>query len=195
MKKEFWIPPLFVFLLFLGFQGFAQEEDSNPRNRETFFKKNPRKHAISFINGYVMIPNSYEHELELESRFIFIGLAGFDYKYSFTPRINAGLIYELELGQYFVEVGGTSVPRENVQVFTAFFGYEILPGLELFGGPGYEYEVHQSYVIFKIGLEYEGFIANDWYIAPEVSYNYKEVYENVTICLHFRKKFGRIMEE
>lgn len=165
------------------------------RDFEKYFSRVPKRHAISFLQGYVAVPNSLENEIELESRVIFVGMIGFDYKYYLSPKFSTGLIYELELGQYFIEVEGSPVPRENVHVFTAFVGYELLPGLEVFAGPGYELEVHKNYFVFKVGVEFEGLIANNWYFAPELSYNYKEVYENVTLGIHFRKKFGKTLEE
>ena len=181
---------ILLVLILLPIIGYCQEKDW-----EEYFERKPRRHAISFINGYVVIPNSFEHELELESKVFFVGMIGLDYKYFWTHRLNTGLIYELELGQYFIQDAGSPVPRENVQVFTLFAAYEILPGFEIFAGPGYEYEVHKDYFIFKAGLEYEGLIANDWYYAPEVSYNYKEAYESIVVCFHLRKKFGKILKE
>ncbi len=181
-----------ILVLFVFMPGFLEAQDN--RNYEDFFKRIDRRHSFSFFNGYVLIPNSYETGAEIESKVIFVGLIGIDYKYYWAPKFNTGLVYELELGQYFIQDEGSPVPRENVQVFTLLAGYEILPKLEIFIGPGFEYEIHKDYFILKVGLEYELLIANDWYFSPEISYNYKEVYESLVIGVHFRKKFGKALE-
>ena len=58
-------------------------------------------------------------------------------------------------------------------------------------GPGIEYEKTKSYPVLRLGMEYSLYVANGWWIIPEVSVEYKDVYENYNIGVKLAKSFGK----
>ena len=172
-------PLLLILLCSICFSAFSQEEEGLPR------------HALAFYQGISFIPNSVEEignaPENLTKRVQSLGLA---YKYRFSHRWLFGAAWDFQVDNFKINHEGTEIERENVAVVVATANYEALKNLELFIGPGYEFEKNQNFFVIKAGIEYGLFIANDWWIIPEVSFEFKEKYVNWNVGFKLQKAFG-----
>ena len=81
--------------------------------------------------------------------------------------------------------------RERISLWSPLPVYfEPFHQFEIFLAPGYEFERHQNLALLRIGVEYDLYIANDWWIAPEVVVDLKQKYYNYAFGIKLKKTFG-----
>ena len=97
----------------------------------------------------------------------------------------------MELARYFISDNGVPLARENIFVVALPVCFEPFHQFEIFVAPGYEFERHKNLALVRIGVEYDLYIANDWWIAPEVVVDLKQKYYNYAIGIKLKKTFGQ----
>ena len=145
-----------------------------------------RKNSISYFNGLTFIPKVHDEELDVAN---YVTTIGITYHRSFNDKIGISWMNDIELGDYLITVSEELIPRENVFISALAFQYRVIGGLELFVGPGIELERHRNFFVLRAGMEYQLFVANDWYLGPEIMFDFKEEYHSwsfgVLIIKHF----------
>lgn len=168
-------------------------------SQEGHFHGERKKHNISYVNSLVFVPDAFEVEegdigegelIRLDRRTTVQSL-GFQYQYNFSPVVGVGFTAEFELAKYFVDDGGSVLARENVTVFIVPFYFEFLHHFEIFFGPGFELERSKNLWLGRLGMGYEFYIANGWWVAPDLSFDLKETYYNFSTGLKLKKSFGK----
>ena len=50
-------------------------------------------------------------------------------------------------------------------------------------GPGYELEKHESFPIFRMGVDYHIPVKDEWFVPVALIYDIKEGYSSWSVCL------------
>jgi len=158
--------------------------DTRPNHEKIQMKQN----AISYFTGLAIIPQVHDTKIS-SSETNYVSTIGLCYERKLSHFFSLRWMNEFELGQYFITVDDDFVERENVFITTILAQFEMLPWLSLFVGPGYEFEKNQSYYVIRSGIAAELNVANDWFVGPEISYDFKQEYQSVSIGLSIIKRF------
>ncbi len=146
------------------------------------------KNSIAFVQGITMIPSIKEEGVEGEA-IGFINSYGLNYHRMLNHKWGVSWMNDLEVGEYFVTNKEDILKRENAFVSALTAHYHIAEGLEVFAGPGYEWERHKNLFVFRMGVEYQMLVANEWFLGPELFFDFKEKYHSWTLGLLIVKHF------
>ena len=158
-----------------------------------------RRHSVSYFNGLTFVPNSAAINAEDDTVNIelnerqHVPCFGFVYQYNFNHKWSMGGFVEFELSRYYISDDGVPLARENIFVVGIPFYFEPFQHFEVFVAPAYEFERHKNLAVVRFGLEYDLYIANDWWIAPEVVFDLKEKYFNYAFAIKLKKTFGKVI--
>ena len=152
-------------------------------------KRHHYKHSIQFFNGMTIVPGSAEQE-DLEDQGInFVSTIGFNYGYAVSHHFGLRLMTDIELAKYFISSEGDPLLRSNVLIFALTAVFNPVGNLELFVGPGYEIESHENMWLARLGAEYPLYVANGWYLGPEMMFDLKEKYHSIAFGVKIVKAF------
>ena len=176
---------LALFLLFSSHLSWSQAED-----------KNHRRHQLGLNQGIVYLPKTIVEENGEEEKVpSFVNYLGLTYKYRFNHKWNLTFETVQELARYVIDDDGEILARDNAEVVAVMGGYEIAPDVSIIVGGGYEFERNRNLPVIRGGVEADLFIANNWWIAPEFIFEWKQVYYNVSFGFKIMKGFGKVMDE
>ncbi|BDD07200.1 hypothetical protein [Aureibacter tunicatorum] len=199
---------LLIIFTILSISVFAQnktdhrDHESSKKNHHHSYKR----HSISILNGLTFIPESIsEHDIDqIQSNRLnvssvnesprYVQTWGVNYQYKVNNRLGIGIINDIELEKYAISHSGDILARDNVIVSSLVVYYDIISGLEIFGGAGYEFERDNNLFVWKVGVEYNLFIANDFYVAPELAFDIRKEYWNYTFGFKLTKFFGKLLD-
>ena len=184
MKIKKFLSVLSFILVFTSMCLSAQEEHT------THDTHHFQHHRIAVFTGYGFISGAVDgdgnKQLEL------IPVLGFDYEYFFNHKIGVGLFNDLELSSYSVQKEDDEyLQREYAFVSAMVFLYEPIIGLTLFAGPGYEFEKHHGFPLFKIGAEVAKHFQDGWSVGIAASFDLKEVNSAFSLGLTVVKGLGK----
>jgi len=157
-----------------SFQSFSQEESES-------------KQSLAITFSYAHVPKGSELD-ELNESGQFVPGLGIDYFYRPAERWSVGFIADLELAHYLIP-RRDGLERERALLLLGMGGYEVLPKLVLLAGVGYEYEVHESLVVFRAASEYELEFKEGWFFPVGVYYDYKTEFDTWGASIGLGKKF------
>ncbi|MEH0154901.1 hypothetical protein V6R21_12220 [Limibacter armeniacum] len=190
---------LLSILLSLSFCGVFAQEGHHPAKVGQHHKEEAHyKNKIAITLGYTYVPDGFGVELpniQFQND-IFVPTLGIDYFRRFADRWSVGVIADIELDQYFIKLPSlvNDLARENVVVLCLIASYEMLPGWDIYAGPGAELERNESFAVLKIGSEYEFIRGENWGIGPFFSYDFKgngdDEYNAFEFGLSFNRFFG-----
>lgn len=152
------------------------------------------RHTIAFTFGVTYVPNAIDLGFDVEgiNRDIFAKTIGVDYFYSLPKGFSVGLISDIELEKYIIDVDEDELIRQNIWIIAALLTYEIKEsGVALGVGPGIEIEESKNFIILKCGIEWKFIRGENWGIAPFFSYDFKEKYHSWEIGIGFSRTFGK----
>ncbi|MBB3697596.1 hypothetical protein KMW28_05380 [Flammeovirga yaeyamensis] len=192
MKKINLISLLAGFMMLVQLPSYAQEHHEAEQHHE---KKCRSK--VSFYMGYTAIPQAINHDA------LIVPTIGFDYSYRLNKKFSIGIVNDLEMAQYVVEVepatgghhGGEAKEAEHLEREFAYVGavvlyYSPIKGWNIGVGPGLELEKNKNFFVGKVVVEKEFELPGEWEIAPTLQYDIKEqVYDSWSLGVTFGKRF------
>ena len=161
-------------------QTFAQEHVTHEENdHEEEHEVGP--YLVRLMAGYSLVPENQETGV--------IPSLGLDLQRFLNHQLYIGLFTDIELTEYTIDTDTGNLIREYAFVATVVVGYDVSRSFTIFAGPGYEFETHESFFVFRTGVEFMKEINEEWTVSIPVFYDYKEVYNAVSIGLAVAKKF------
>jgi len=116
---------------------------------------------------------------------------GINYKYWFDEMFAIGWYNNIVALTYVIN-SDTNRETERVYPITSTVVGLFSPwkGLQIFAGPGIEFDSNQSYFIARFGIDYAIDLSNDWYLTPRLIFDQigNEV-QAYTIGLSIGRKF------
>ena len=176
-------PRLFCVLLLTLFLAptisMAQEEEL-----EAF-----KHHRAAIVLGHTHVPKGIPSGADGNS--IIVASWGLNYEYWFNRKWEIGRHNDMEIATYIIEdAEGNSIERSRPFIISFVGVYKIWQGLEVVAGFGREFEVHESYWVYRLGVEYEVEIGNNWDLAPALIFDTKEsLYNSWTLGIVIGKRF------
>ena len=167
-----------VLLLFLTIKPLIAQNTNE--HKEESHHAELYANTLGLFVGYTLIPN-FTDSGERES---FVApTIGLDYIYKFNHKIGLGLLNDLELASYEIEVEDNeeTVKREYAFVSAVVFIYEPVEWWSVFAGPGYEFERHESFFLGRIGTEFIKRFNDGWAVTLTFTVDIKEI--NITPAL------------
>jgi hypothetical protein len=116
---------------------------------------------------------------------LFVPSWGFDFEYWPTHVLGIGLHSDVELQDFIVaNEEEEEVERKEPFIITLDALYRPWKGLVLMGGPGLEIEREETFFLFRVGLEYEVGISENWDLFPTFFYDQRlDGYSTLSIGL------------
>lgn len=116
---------------------------------------------------------------------------GLDLEYWPSTKFGIGLHNDLEIANFIVEQNHQEfLEREYPLVLTIDALYKPGQGLVLQAGPGVEIEANESFLLFRLGMEYEFELNHHWDIFPTFFYDVREdAYHTWSVGLGVGKRF------
>lgn len=169
-----------LLLLSIFFTGYLQVLSRNPTNSD-FQPK---------IRGAIMMANSHApHAIEGGTNVYVIPTWGFDLDYFFHPRWSVALQGDLLLQSFEVDENNAKIERSYPFSLSPVIHFHARRHWSFYGGPGYEFERHESLFLIKLGTEYSFEITESFEIALNIFYeNKQEIYDSWTFGIAFNKK-------
>lgn len=102
---------------------------------------------------------------------------------------------DVELDEYYIHTDHQDeLLRNNIVIAAAVARYKPIDQLGVFVGPGVETEFvededSESFMVFKLGVDYELEIKNNWELTPIFSYDLKEHYSSYSFGISLGKRF------
>ncbi len=156
---------------------------------DTHGSRHLQHHRVALFTGYGLIPGAIDDNGKKKVKVI--PVLGIDYEYWFSHKFALGLQNDLELASYAVEKDDQEyLDREYAFVSALVFMYEPLHGWALFAGPGYEFEHHHNFPLFKIGTDISKSFEGGWSTGLILAYNIKEVNGSLSFGVTIGKRLG-----
>jgi hypothetical protein len=147
------------------------------------------RHRLALFTGNTWIPQADHHGGR--DGFVAAPTIGIDYNLHINERFSLGLINDVELASYVVELeDGTELEKEFVFVSALVGMWSPANRLILYAGPGLEFESHSTFAIVKVGAEYEIFEPHPWDVTVTAAYDIKEHSDTISIGLSIGRLFG-----
>ena len=161
---------------------YAQESDKSEY-------KEFKHQRISLVIGHTHVPKGSPDAGT--SGAVIVPSWGFDYEYWFNDKWGLGLHNDLELLTYVVDNNELGELKRERPVIVSMVGlFNPIYNLVVYIGPGIELEKHESFFVYRVGLEYEFEINESWELSPGVFYDNKEgLFDTWSIGLSVAKKF------
>ncbi|TXB69469.1 porin family protein [Phaeodactylibacter luteus] len=177
-------------LLLFALPSFAQHDDGQAEaqghnqkiiNRHSIF---PHLRAAAFIS-HTFIPGVAEG-----SRFA-IPSYGLDIEYWFDETWGVGLHNDIELESFIIEGEQEEfLERDFPLVSSLDLLFKPWKGLAFQIGPGVEIDKHETFLLFRLGVEYEIELGHHWDLYPTFFYDTREdSYTTFSIGLGVGKRF------
>lgn len=180
LKKYINIYPIFLIVAIVSSTAFAQDHEP-----EEVFKHN----RVSLTFGHTHIPRGSPSVTNGSS--LVVPSWGLNYEYWFTRKWALGLHNDTEIATYIVEDNtGSTIERERPVIVSIVGIYNPWKGLEFVAGFGHEFETHQSFWVYRVGIEYEIEFGHHWDLGPAFVVDIKEnFYDSFTLAIVIGKRF------
>ncbi|MCI4647244.1 hypothetical protein [Phaeodactylibacter sp.] len=165
---------IFIGILISSIHLSAQHEGhskAESQEHETTHEGPEHKYKMALAFGYNHIPDGFEEGGE-ES--VFAPSIGLDFFYALNHKFALGMVADLELAEYAVDLNRESLERERAFILAILGAYEVLPHWELLLGGGIELERHRNLGVVRFGTEYEIDLGQGWIIGPSLFFDIKE---------------------
>ncbi|MBD0403558.1 hypothetical protein [Flammeovirga sp. EKP202] len=203
MKVTSYVVGLLV--LFFANQSFAQSHLDSEVNESNHISSKAtihhheeedfKRHKVSVYMGYTYIPQAIPSQEGL-----LVPTFGLDYVYQFSEKWSIGLINDIEIAQYMVEVKNSGSHGEHGHLETLDREYAYVGSLVIFYspweswkigvGPGFEIEKNKNLFVGKFIFEKEFKLHDGWELSPNFQYDMKEkLYDTWTFGVSIGKRF------
>lgn len=146
-----------------------------------------KKHSLFFEFGYTHIPDGYEELMDDQD--IWVPTFGLAYLYYFSHKWSAGVMANLEMESYLINFNEEELKRDNVLILAAVAKFEVMRNWAVFAGLGIEIEEHHNFPVFRFGTEYNVPLPKNWFLAPVLTFDYKEEYTTWELAVGIGKRF------
>jgi len=157
--------------------------------------KSEDSHEFKHFRVALALGHAYIPEASNESTdFVIIPAFGMDAQYWFNHKWGLSLKSDIEIATYFVENNNDN-SNEIVRKNPVIMAIPVLfsPWNNHFTfilGPGIEFEEHENFSVFRIGVGSEIEFGKHWDFAPEIIYDLKDGHINsLTIAIGVGKRF------
>jgi len=181
---------LLIGILFPGICLSAQHDEHSKaehQEHETHNQEIAHKYKVALAFGYSHIPTGFVEGKEEQS--VFAPSIGLDFFYSLNHKFALGMVADLELAEYLVDIDRESLNRERAFILALIGAYEVLPHWEFLFGGGIELEKHRNLGVVRLGTEYEIELNHGWGIAPSLFFDFKEEFSVWTFGGVVMKRF------
>jgi len=167
-------------------------EEHEPEGDPEWFEAG-KKNRLAVLVGYGFVPKGEPGEGR--EGVTVIPALGVDYERWVHPRFAIGWYNDFQLSTFVVERQGDHaeedkfLEREYAFVTAVVGVFEVVEGLAVFAGPGYELETTKNFFVFKIGAEYGFPLPNLWSLAIGGSYDIRDSYDSWGIGISIGKRF------
>ncbi|MCF6359174.1 MAG: hypothetical protein L3J29_00245 [Cyclobacteriaceae bacterium] len=175
-----------IWILLVAAFGSLQAQDlTSESEEEEVFKHN----RLSIIISQTHVPKAFQSSTG--DKGIIMPSWGFNYEYWFNRKFALGIHSDMEISTYIIEdENGQELERTRPFIVALVGIYNPWKGLELIGGFGREFEENKNFWMYRIGVEYEIEIGDNWDIAPGLVFDIKEdLYDSWTVGLGVGKRF------
>jgi hypothetical protein len=163
---------------------------SYSQHEESHQNKPFQRHKIGLFSGFTGIPSPAEENDQ--NGFIVVPTIGGVYEYWIKHKIGIGAISDIELATYVVEAPGREeLKREFAWVSALVFIYEPIHWWAVYAGPGYEFEVHKSFAVLRVGTDFTKKFEEGWSVAAALVIDIKEVNSNFSLGITVGKMLGK----
>jgi len=149
---------------------------------ETYETERVSKHRISIMIGHTHVPKGM---VSTGGGPLIIPSWGLNYSFLINEKWAIGWHNDMEISTYVINEGhGSEIERER-PLITSLVGV-FKPGktVGFLAGIGREFEKHQNFWVFRVGIEFEFEINEFWDLSPSLIYDLKEsVYDSWSIGL------------
>jgi hypothetical protein len=169
-------------LLFGVFQVQAQEDKKEEQEAL-------KHHRAAVVISHTHVPKAFQSSTGNGA--VIVPSWGLNYEYWFNHKFAIGLHSDMEISTYIIEnIDGTELERERPVIVALVGIFSPWKGLEIVTGIGKEFEPHENFWVYRIGVEYEIEIGDNWDIAPGLVFDIKEnLYDSWTLGLGVGKRF------
>lgn len=183
---------LFIFCLcsnLMVAQENEHEEDNHQNNSEDSHKYHDefKRHSLFIELGFTHIPDAYENISGDQD--IWVPTIGLAYSYGFSHKWGAILAVNYEAESYFLNFNHEDLKRDNVLILVVLAKYEVMNNWAVFAGPGIELEEHHNFAVFRFGTEYVVPLPKNWFLAPVLTFDYKQEFTSLEFALGIGKRF------
>lgn len=192
-----------LLLLVIGNYSFAQtnhlQESNDKKLHATHHEEEKgekmKRHKLSIYMGYTFIPQAIpSHESLLVPTF------GLDYTYRLSEKFSIGVLNDIEIAQYMVEIPGDgngnehgskeTLEREYAYVGALVLYYSPWEGWNIGAGPGLEVEKNRNLFVGKFIIEKEFELHDGWELSPNFQYDIKgNIYDTWSFGVSIGKRF------
>lgn len=147
------------------------------------------KHRVSIMIGHTHVPKGIANADNRGP--LIIPSWGLNYNFNINEKWAVGWYNDMEITTYYIQdVHGSELERER-PIITSIVGiFKPWEYLGFLAGVGRELEKHQSFWVFRAGVEFEIEMGNHWDLSPSLIYDLKEsVYDSWSIGLTVGKRF------
>lgn len=182
----------FIFTLFflagLSCSGLYAQESEHQHEGEPQHEKF-KHHRIAGVLGHTHIPLGSSSDGSNQR--LVVPSWGLVYEYWVKPRWAIGFNGDMELMNYVVDIEGEPEVERDTPIIVALLGmYKPYKDLTIGAGPGREFEPHENFWIFRLLVEYDFEMTNNWDVAPGIVYDNKELlFDSWTLELSIGKRF------
>ncbi|PWJ44011.1 hypothetical protein [Sediminitomix flava] len=184
---------LFVLIPLVSFAQHHEETKTASHSSHTGTHTHGR-HQFGVTIGQTHIPDGLDFGFNLVDidKDVFVTTLGLNYFYLLPKNFGIGIIADIELEKYFIDLPERELLRENVFIIAAIASYNIVgSGVFIRFGPGIEIEKNENFGLLKFEAEWEFIKGDNWGIAPFVAYDVKKEYNTWEAGLSFIRFFGK----
>ena len=186
---------LFALLLLMLLPTTAQEHppshetDSENHGEATHEHDKHHRHRLVLFTGYGLIPGAIDEQGDKGPSII--PIISLDYEFWFNHTYGMALKNDLELATYAVEKDHQEfIDRNYAYLVSLVFLWEPIRNWALFAGPGYEFEEHHSFPVFKLGTDISKSFQDGWAVGLTIAYDFKEVNSSFSLGITVAKQLG-----
>lgn len=179
-----------IILLTFSQQLFSQHTDSKHHMEDISSIETHQDE--SYFRTSIALAHTYVPQSTVEGKEILIFPSlGLDFEYWFNHKIGLGLHNDIELVVFEVQDDrGNYIQRQYPLLSTLDLLWSPVQNVSLLVGPGIEFEKHQNYFIFRIGIEGEIPINSRIDVAPILFYDVrKNAYDTFSVGIGFGYHF------
>lgn len=204
MKNRF-LNTLFLFIFFLSFQSYAQQDEKLEETRkdhETAHNEEPhKKHIISASINHTIIFSAVKDGESRSS--INVPSFGLNYTYAFSNKWGIGLHNDIILEDFIVKGESSAmlnaksteeeiaVIKRGRPVSMALMAiYKPIENLGIMAGGGMEFSEHEDYAVIRFGFEAPVHLPKHWEVFGALTYDIMiNAYNSLTYGIGVAKLF------
>ena len=145
-------------------------------------------HEIDGFVGSTHVPNGAYQDSDAT---LVVPNIGLNYKYWFDDRFAIGWYNNIVALTYVINSDTNRETEREYPITSTVVGvFRPWKGLQLFAGPGLEFDKNKAYFVARFGVDYAISLSNDWYLTPRFIFdNLGAEIQAFTLGLSVGRKF------